>query len=68
MCIRDSPKTGWPAEYCATVSVASPHCLVSGSLATIAMLKEEKAQSWLTEQEAVFFLQNSQGQCFGSLA
>lgn len=63
-----NPKTGWPAEYCATVSVTSPQCLVSGSLATIAMLKEEKAQNWLKEQEAVFFVQNSQGQCFGSLA
>ena len=63
-----NPKTGWPVEYCATVSVASSQCLVSGSLATIAMLKEEQAQNWLTEQEAVFFVQNSQGQCFGSLA
>ena len=63
-----NPKTGWPVEYCATVSVVSPQCLVSGSLATIAMLKEQQAEAWLKEQEAVFFLQNSKGQCFGSLS
>ncbi len=62
-----NPKTGWPVEYCATVSVVSDRCLVSGSLATIAMLKEQEAESWLKEQEAVFFLQDSKGQRSGSL-
>ena len=63
-----NPKTGWPVQYNATVSVVSPHCLVSGSLASIAMLKEESAVAWLQEQDAVFFLQNAQNQNFGSLA
>ena len=61
-----NPLTGWPVKYCATVSVVSPRCLVSGSLATIAMLKQQEAVTWLEEQGAVFFLQNHKTQCFGS--
>jgi len=61
-----NPLTGWPVKYCATVSVVSLRCLVSGSLATIAMLKQQEAVTWLEEQGAVFFLQNHETQCFGS--
>jgi len=63
-----NPKTGWPVQFCATVAVVSSRCLVSGSLATIGMLKQQDAVSWLTSQEATFFLQDAQGQCFGTLA
>lgn len=62
-----NPKTGWPVQHCASVSVVSSQCLVSGSLATIAMLKEQSAQNWLAEQEAVFFLQDVNGNNFGAL-
>ncbi len=61
-----NPMTGWPVRYCATVSVVSPSCLVSGSLATIAMLKQDEAVIWLEEQGAVFFLQNHEAQRFGT--
>lgn len=61
-----NPLTGWPVKYCATVSVVSPRCLVSGSLATIAMLKQHEAVAWLEEQDAVFFLQDNRAQSFGS--
>ncbi len=62
-----NPKTGWPVQFCATVAIKSPRCLVSGSLATIAMLKQQQANSWLAEQGANFFMEDSQGQRFGNL-
>ncbi|OUR60036.1 hypothetical protein A9Q73_12605 [Bermanella sp. 47_1433_sub80_T6] len=63
-----NPKTGWPVQFCATVAVVSSRCLVSGSLATIGMLKQQDAVSWLAAQEATFFLQDTHGQRFGSLS
>ncbi len=60
-----NPKTGWPVQYCATVSIVAERCLVSGSLATIAMLKQKTAVLWLKEQHATFFLQDMHGQTFG---
>lgn len=42
-----NPKTGWPVRYLASVSVISDFCVVAGSAATIAMLKEEQGPDWL---------------------
>lgn len=45
-----NPKTGWPSAGLRGVSVASNLCTVAGSIATIAMLKDEKAGiQWLQE-------------------
>ncbi len=45
-----SPRTGWPVEGLAAVSVVAPHCLVAGTASTIAMLKGETAgPAWLDE-------------------
>ena len=45
-----NPKTGWPSSGLRAVSVAANLCTVAGSVATIAMLKEEhEAISWLQE-------------------
>lgn len=62
-----NPKTGWPVNYVASVSVAAGSCLVSGSLSSIAMLKQQSAVDWLTEQQASFYLQSHDGQLFGTL-
>lgn len=43
-----NPKSGWPVQGLASVSVVANQCLVAGSSATIAMLKPEKeALNWL---------------------
>lgn len=63
-----NPQTGYPVQYCATVSVIGDHCLVSGSLATIAMLKERQGVTWLQQQGARFFAQDYLGKNFESLA
>lgn len=45
-----NPKTGWPSSGLRAVSVASHLCTVAGSMATIAMLKDESdGIQWLTE-------------------
>lgn len=42
-----SPKTGWPVKGLAAVSVHAERCVLAGSLATIAMLKETAGEPWL---------------------
>ncbi len=41
------PRTGWPVHGLAAVSVAANHCLVAGTLTTIAMLKGAQGAAWL---------------------
>ena len=62
-----NPKTGWPVHYVASVSVAANSCLVSGSLSSIAMLKQQTAVAWLNEQQTNFYLHTHQGEDFGTL-
>jgi len=43
------PRTGWPVEGLAAVSVIADLCLVAGSASTIAMLKQQTGPQWLVE-------------------
>jgi len=42
-----SPKTGWPVEGLAGVSVVASRCLIAGTATTIAMLKGSEGPAWL---------------------
>lgn len=42
-----NPKTGWPVTGLQAVSIIADHCVVAGSLATIAMLKAKHGLTWL---------------------
>lgn len=44
-----NPRTGWPTRRLASVTVVADLCVVAGSAATIAMLKDEAGPSWLRE-------------------
>ena len=45
-----SPRTGWPVQSFASVSVVAGHCLVAGSASTIAMLRgPTHGAAWLDE-------------------
>ncbi|NOT83267.1 MAG: FAD:protein FMN transferase [Methylococcaceae bacterium] len=44
-----NPKTGWPVQHLAAVSVAADFCVVAGSAATIAMLKAHNGIQWLED-------------------
>ncbi len=42
-----NPKTGWPVQYLAAVTVVADLCVLAGSAATIGMLKEQAGPTWL---------------------
>jgi len=47
-----NPKTGWPLQNnLASVSVLADQCLIAGTSATIAMLKEQDGLEWLRNTE-----------------
>ena len=41
------PRTGWPVSGLSSVSVVAESCLVAGSIASIAMLKQDMGVDWL---------------------
>lgn len=43
------PVTGWPVGHLASVTVLGALCVVTGSAATIGMLKEDAGPAWLAE-------------------
>ncbi len=57
-----NPLTGWPASGLRAVSIAANLCSVAGSVATIAMLKEEvEAKIWLKDSGLGHVYMDSQG-------
>ncbi|MBK6659435.1 MAG: FAD:protein FMN transferase [Proteobacteria bacterium] len=42
-----NPRSGWPVRRLAAVSVVADFCVIAGSAATIAMLKEDDGPAWL---------------------
>lgn len=44
-----NPRSGWPVRSLAAVTVCAPLCVVAGSAATMAMLKEADGPAWLAE-------------------
>lgn len=62
-----NPRTGWPVRTLAAVSVVAPHCVVAGSAATIAMLKEADGQAWLQESQLPCLWVTVDGEVGGSL-
>ena len=59
-----NPKTGWPCRCLRAVSVAASLCTVAGSMATIAMLKDEQdAISWLEDSGVAFVYMTQAGVC-----
>jgi thiamine biosynthesis lipoprotein len=42
-----NPKTGYPVQHLAAVSIVADLCVIAGSAATIAILKEKDGEKWL---------------------
>jgi len=63
-----NPLTGWPVRHLAAVSVLGDFCVVAGSAATIAMLKEEQGPSWLAELSLPHLWVDVTGQVGGDLS
>jgi thiamine biosynthesis lipoprotein len=55
-----NPMTGWPSNGLRAVSIAANLCSVAGSVATIAMLKDEpEAKAWLKESGLAYVYMDS---------
>ena len=62
-----NPKTGWPVNYMAAVSVIGEFCVVAGSASTIGMLKGEAGPDWLSSLGLPHLWVNVHGESGGSL-
>lgn len=63
-----SPKTGWPVDSFASVSVVAGHCLVAGSASTIAMLRGPlDGAAWLDQLGLPHLRQRWSGELEGTL-
>jgi thiamine biosynthesis lipoprotein len=63
------PRTGWPVDGLASVSVIAPHCLVAGSASTVAMLKgADDGPRWLDALGLPNLRISREGALGGSLA
>jgi FAD:protein FMN transferase len=61
------PRSGWPVTGLAAVTVAASHCLVAGTLTTIAMLKGDQGAAWLDASGAHCLYVTATGYVGGSL-
>lgn len=63
-----NPKTGWPVESLAAVSVIAEQCLIAGTASTVAMLKGPRdGPRWLSELGLPWLAVDSQGRVSGSI-
>lgn len=62
-----NPQTGHPVFGLSSVSVVANHCMVAGSISTIAMLKGEEGKSWLEKFVYGHLWVDGEGQKGGTL-
>jgi len=63
-----NPKTGWPVEGLASVSVVAQQCLVAGTASTVAMLKGPvEGPAWLRALGLRYLCMDAQGRLDGTL-
>ncbi|MFM2289715.1 MAG: hypothetical protein RL684_2858 [Pseudomonadota bacterium] len=62
------PRTGWPVQHLASVTVLADFCVLAGSAATIALLREAQGPQWLEGLGLPHLWINTQGEVGGSLA
>ena len=61
------PRTGWPVQGLAAVSVAAPLAVVAGSATTIAMLMGPVGSAWLAQSGLPYLWVAADGRCGGPL-
>ena len=63
-----NPRTGWPAQGFAAVSVAAPQCLIAGVACTVGMLLgPPEAERWLDETGLAWLAVTAEGALRGRL-
>jgi len=64
-----NPRTGWPVQGLAAVSVVAEQCLVAGTASTIAMLKGAKdGPAWLEGLGLRYLFMDARGRLSGTLS
>jgi thiamine biosynthesis lipoprotein len=59
-----NPKTGYPVKHIAAVSVVASLCVIAGSAATIAMLKQKDGEKWLKSLGLQYYVFKSDNYVF----
>jgi len=62
------PRTGWPVQHLASVTVLADFCVLAGSAATIALLREAAGPQWLADLGVPHLWIDTQGRTGGTLA
>ncbi len=62
-----NPRTGWPVQHLAAVTVVGDFCVIAGSASTIAMLKEREGPAWLEAMALPHFWVDVHGTVGGTL-
>ncbi len=62
-----NPRTGWPVAGLSSVSIVAEDCLLAGSLASVAMLKERNGPAWLESLNMPHLWVDEQGRQGGTL-
>ena len=62
-----NPLTGWPIDSFSSISVVSEQCIVAGALSTIAILKENRGESWLIDQYVPYLCITDNGKISGTI-
>jgi len=61
------PRTGWPVQHLASVTVLADFCVLAGSAATIALLRARQGPAWLSESGLPHLWVDTQGRSGGTL-
>ncbi len=63
-----NPKTGWPVQGLASITVVAEQCVIAGSVSTISMLKEKRGKRWLKELGLTYLWMDNKGKIGGTFA
>lgn len=63
-----NPKTGWPVQHLAAVTVIADLCVVAGSASTMAMLQQERGAELLADLGLKHLWVDTQGRVGGTLS
>jgi len=63
-----NPKTGWPVQGLAAVTVVAEQCVVAGSACTISMLKDKEGKKWIKNMGLEYLWVDKKGRVGGSLS
>lgn len=61
------PKTGWPVQGLASITVVAKQCVIAGSVSTITMLKQKQGKQWIKDLGLSYLWMDKKGKLGGTL-